>query len=328
MHSPERTGGIDKYKEFWKVMKPHYDVAAEYIWNEAANSGLSQKSFASSSKNRSALSAFMSMQDLDGVVAGKNDFEKVPQQVSRIVTLSRVGTSMYKHAGAKASRGIFRSEIDDKLNDLQHLDFDEAACVNFVDAMKRLVNQMVKNGHSAYKKYEVHIQFLAGTEAINIETPTDEWEFRFYALVKLILINTGKIQLLPWERVIIEPGKLPGVMTQLTVPQQYIDKVLVGREALLDLLTGNRLNLADMKKDINAKVQSVYQLDRTAELEVSFLNSKAEKLLLEKVRQQVLDCLPTPTVTKVYSVVAAAQTVAFDILYFLYHTIYKRNIPC
>jgi hypothetical protein len=122
--------------------------------------------------------------------------------------------------------------------------------------------------------------------------PTDVWKFSFEAAWKSIAINTGKVNLLPWEALFYIPGKITNVAETITLSPELVSSAVNVREAAIQFLGDQRLTLKEMIKEISANRKELVRLERSFEIEIEFLINVAPNLLIKTVRHQVIEALP------------------------------------
>jgi hypothetical protein len=122
--------------------------------------------------------------------------------------------------------------------------------------------------------------------------PTDVWKFAYEAAFKSIAINTGAVNLLPWEALFYTPGKISNIAETIKLSPEMVCSSTNVREAAMQFLGDQRLTLKEMTKEILANKKELLRLERSFEIEIEFLVSVAPNLLIKMIRNQVLGALP------------------------------------
>eukprot|EP00969_Alexandrium_andersonii_P255171 11279547-Alexandrium_andersonii.AAC.1 len=104
--------------------------------------------------------------------------------------------------------------------------------------MLRATAQLRSLGHPNYKKQKSTIDFLGQKVVAEMESLDDEWEFRLSATIKTIGCHTGKLDLLPWEQILVPAGSMSDVPSHCNVPAELFQTVSTAREAALEAFKG------------------------------------------------------------------------------------------
>ena len=202
---------------------------------------------------------------------------------------------MYQHAWLQASRALFRIDIEAKLKDLLHLDFEDGALANFKTAMIHGAGQLVSQGHKTYKQSESSIAFMTQSVTVILETPHDEWEYRLYPLAKTVGVNSGVLAMAPWEKLIFDKSTMASIPTYAKLAPDLIAKISCARDAITEALGSKPQTIREMIRLVNASARIFVQLDRTIQCELAFLNDRAEAMIVAIVQHRILSTLPSDT---------------------------------
>lgn len=131
---------------------------------------------------------------------------------------------------------------------------------------------------------------------IYIDSLNDEWEYRLGAALKTNVVNSGQMGMMPWERLAHEVRGIPNVTGYTKIPDQHLCQYAAARGAALEFLkdTDGDPTLKDMQRIISGKQKHLKQLDRTYDLDIAFLMEDVGDLACAKVREQIINSLPTP----------------------------------
>ena len=137
-----------------------------------------------------------------GVYKAGEKVEDAAQAVQRIVTGSAVGRSL------RVSRVLFVGRVHQRLRDLEHNDFTEGEVDPFRAEMYREVQMLLSIGHKRYDKWQAKVKHFTQDVGIGIEDPDDEWSFRFDSHIETVKINSGLLQMLPYEALLFQKGEM------------------------------------------------------------------------------------------------------------------------
>lgn len=285
-----RVGEHQRYQDYWQVMRPQFDWALRYTFEELYDSGIKVEHFVRTKKK--LLGMFMATADLDKILEAGDQFGSVASEVKRVCESSEVGKVMYRHALLQCSRALFQQEIQKQLEDLEHLDFEMDAVRDFRAAMVLSGNRLAKNAQSTFQRAKSTIHFLGADLSLEIDNMNMEWEYRLEARLKTIGVNSRALEVLPWESLLFDTGSITGVPQFCKVPAELFTNASAARAATLEYLGSGPMTLAEMVRIVNYRAKSLRLLDASFDLEVNFLNTRAAGLLIEKVHQSILASLP------------------------------------
>ena len=130
-------------------------------------------------------------------------------------------------------------------------------------------------------------------EEMNMDEPDDEWAHRLHCRTTTALINDAQIPRLWYEDVLFgSEAPFLDVPTFLTVPPKLVEPLLRARATAADLLEG----VTEMEVAVNTMIkagESLADLHKGFECDLGFLEQRAMSLLIEKIHQSVLACMPT-----------------------------------
>lgn len=184
-----RTGAHTAYPDYWLVMRPQLDCALKFVWEELSNSGVRVATFWKS--NQDVLSLFADKGDLAALVEAGADVEHIADKVRKVVESGGVCMSMFADSWLRVSRHVFITDIEQRLRDIEHHNFDSEEVAAFQSVMQSQARQLVSIGHKQFEKRETKVTFLGRQVKINVEAPNDEWELRFVAMAKSVVLNGG-----------------------------------------------------------------------------------------------------------------------------------------
>ena len=191
---------------------------------------------------RKVFEMFTSKGDVDDLVAAGVNFSSVPSQMKRGMDASVTLASMYKDAWLSISRVLFQRDLVQKIEALEHLNFmlDEVETFkrNAMRDAERLADINPSDPHKKLAPSDV--RHLTVDVATQIMANDDEWKFRLNSTLKTIGVNTGQLEMMPWERLLFKQGQIPGVAQTVKIPEELLTEIRNGRAAAIDVLGPGR----------------------------------------------------------------------------------------
>ena len=232
-------------------------------------------------------------EDLQAVCDAGEKVEDAALAVQRIVTSSAIGHSMFKHAYLRVSRVLFVAKVHQRLRDLEHNDFEVGEVDSYKAEMYREVQMLLSIGHKRYDKWHAKVKHFNKDVGIGIEDPNDEWSFRFDSHLKTVAINSGLLQMLPYEELLFTKGVLENVPAHANLPPPLLEKYKVARDAAKDLIGDKFMNLADMIRVLTKASKSLKLLDRSFEVDLAWLSQHGPDMLVANIHTSILANLPS-----------------------------------
>ena len=291
-HFSCRTKQHEVHADYWRVIRPAFDVAMKATFEEASADGIQLARFVQSHTHLLAL--FMDANDLAEVEKAP-DLGDVAEQVKRLIESSSTGKAMYGFAWLTCSKRLLEKDCSSKLQDVIHLDFEDVAVGNYEQVMTRAAAKLVEIGHPSWKRRSSKMSFLGEEVAVEIETLNDEWQLRFAAAVLSIGINAGHLRPLPWEKVLVPPGTVAGVPLHCRIPSKIFEEFLPAREAMHDACGDEHVDtITEMIKIARKKAPGIKKhCGRSIILTMAFLTDRAETMLCELIHRKVLETFPS-----------------------------------
>ena len=277
--------------EYWNYMKPMFDLTLGTVWEELNATGIKVRTFMSS--HRQLLELFCAGDDLTAVYEAKDNVEQAAGAVQRIVRSSAVGASMFRHAFLRVSRVLFIEKVQEKLRALEHLDFQIPDVDVFKREMVQEVGQLLDSGHKRFDKWAGKVTYCGQDFNMPMEDPNDEWSYRLDAHLKTTAINSGLMPMLPYEALLFDPGSMLGIRSHAKIPEKLLAKYVDAREATKDLIGDKPLSMADMIRVVERAGKSLKALDRSFELDLTWLSQFGQSLLARRCHDDALAALPS-----------------------------------
>lgn len=291
-----RTGQHLVQADYWEIIKPQFDLALRWTWEELSAQGVRQALFLVSFGG--CLQLFMDPDALDAVINCKESWVDVPQQLKHLIQSSGIGASLFNHAWLHVARELFKVDVGRGLADLDHVDFATDAVAGFRLAMETRAMELVKLGHSMFEKAISKMTFMGCEMQVAIHTPHDEFEYRLMAHIKSCIVNSGLVEMLPWESLLFERGSIAGVPQHANVPPALYAALATAREVARDFVGAAPMPLGDMIRVMTSKAKHLVNLDRSFALDLHFLTEHAEHMLNSNIRSSVMGALPSVDVRK------------------------------
>ena len=132
-------------------------------------------------------------------------------------------------------------------------------------------------------KWQGVVSMFLEKVSVQSEYAGDDWELLYWGRIKTILVNTRQMDLHPWEELLFPRGCFENVPTQLKLPETILEP-LEGLSESVKAMIGNTVALADMIKIMRRNSVELKESHRSFNLDLAFLEQRAEQLLDEKVR--------------------------------------------
>jgi hypothetical protein len=272
-------------------MRSCFDQAMAHHWEQARTKGLQRHNFVEA--NFASLGLLMDRTDVRMTIdALKANTDLDPMAISRLSKSSTTGCKLFDDCAVKMDFKNFLENIDKRLNDLDHLDFNCQDVNDFKRLMSRTTSAMKHHGQKYFDKKAAKLTFLGSSIELPLGCLDDEWSFRLAARVKSAAVNAGLVRRLPWEVFLLEKDKIKGVRETCPVPKELLKDIDNCREACLGFLGTGSMSISDMKRVCNHHSKALVSLDRTFILDIQFVNDEAETLIAAGVREEVLEALP------------------------------------
>ena len=126
----------------------------------------------------------------------------------------------------------------------------------------------------------------------DMESPHDEWEFRYCARLKTTAVNSWLLPRLPWESWLHKDGKIPGVYEAASIPPSILIKLKACRDQCLIFLGKGLHTLKSVVQCVSTNRLALLKLDRTFVLDLALVG-ELETSLVKEVEADVLATFPT-----------------------------------
>lgn len=286
-----RTKAHEEHSDYWAIMKDQLGLALKHSWEEMAEAGVRPAVFLRSFHE--PLGLYHDTTVLNKIISAGDQVEHVAEDIQTVVGESAVGKSMFTVAWIKASRVFFRREIDKGIRALVDHSFDVQEVKSFKHLMSRQCQLLMDIGHKRFQRIDTDISFLGECIRISAETPEDEHDMRFACAVKGCCINSGQLPMMPWEALLFKVGEVPDTPAFVQMPKVFAEQVSSAREAAVDLLGPDCVQLSEMIRIMLAKKPLLMKLDRSFQCELAFLETRGEELLRARLNREVLLALPS-----------------------------------
>ena len=100
-----RVEAASKHPDYWDLMKPIFDAALQWCWDDFAQRGVSQSAFLAG--HGKLLTMFVDEHDMRDVIGCQGEYDKVALQVKRVVEASCTAKSVFNNALLWATRASF-----------------------------------------------------------------------------------------------------------------------------------------------------------------------------------------------------------------------------
>ena len=224
----------------------------------------------------------------------------------REVLGTTIGNHLFKCFRENLMVTEFLKSVNERLDDLENLDFAEDDVEAYHEVMKRESTVVKAAGIGNYTVLKQFVPFLATQVKAEMAGPNGVVQKCMYARVKTIAVHTGQCRLLPWEVLCFSDGGVGAVRECVKLSKGLLEDAHNVRDAALAMLGSEPLTLRDMKKIMTNNRKELLDCDEHFDLELLFLNEKVDVLLLAKLREAVLAPLPSKVSKQTMPSAAAA----------------------
>jgi hypothetical protein len=112
--------------------------------------------------------------------------------------------SMYKAPMLSISRVLYRRQVTQCIQQLEYLEFNADDVETFQEISKKDAAKLTETGIDMFKKTPGEVPFLKQMVQCTMDSSHDEWLFPLRSAIKTVAINTGQLEMLPWERLIFK----------------------------------------------------------------------------------------------------------------------------
>ena len=193
----------------------------------------------------------------------------------------------------KKLMGDFIRSVTKRLDDLVHMDFAEDEVKAFRSVMEKEAAPLQSTVLGPYTVVKHEVTFLGCELNVEMRGTLGVWSKHFSARVKDIGIQTRQCPLLPWEELLYCDAEVPGAPQTITLPADLLSKIRNVRDAARAMFGSGTLTLIEMQRTMNANQRELLECDEHFDLELNFLNNKADALISTRLRQTVMDALPS-----------------------------------
>ena len=156
---------------------------------------------------------------------------------------------------------------------------------------------LLESANDTFNDIEAPISWTHGEQAMALEDPHDQYNYRLEARKKIISINMSAIPIMHWEAFFINPGSMPGIPFACNIPPEALkDHLLVGDSALkiLGYVNGKvpSLTISQMIKMIGRRQKDLLGISRFFDMETTHLYSHVQEKAEHMVHGLILAELP------------------------------------
>ena len=271
-----------------KAMRACFDAALSRNFNRLAKVGVSLVTWLE--QNSSITSVLLDSDDLSAVLSCKGSWSNVAPQIARLTSSCQLGATLFAFAGQLVSSATFGDEVQTLVCAFVTRGFTDKSYQTLKEECDRKVEIYESSGVLSAKRV-VKIEFFDNQLPLTIQSLSAEWEFRFWAAVKLAAIGyKGGLPKLPFEEWVLDDNS----DIDCVVPDGFFTTMKAARSCALDMLANATVScLEDMKKILTNNASQLVSIDRSFKLELEYLNSALDTDLVETVQKQILAKLPS-----------------------------------
>jgi len=270
-----RSGIRDTYDAHIRVVLPQLDLAVRETFE---SSNISLKLFIKTRAD--ALAVLWGRENVDEAIKAAGVYTDIPRTIAKIMMTSETGSCMFRSTWLACSREIFKQTAKEQLENLERHDFAVDANTNYDKFMTQLSANLRSDGHRRGKtEWRDHVTLGTETVPTTTDYAGDEHEFRYWARIKTIVINTGQKQPFPWERLFWAKGGIPNVPEVLEIPDEILEPMDSLREHIIEKLEGKTDTLASITKHMQKIYDECKELHMSVQIDMAFLEHIAEPFL-------------------------------------------------
>jgi len=206
---------------------------------------------------------------------------------------SEIGQKIYSGEARQAKWYSFLVDTKKRLADVLHADFDQVAYDSFTAASKAGVRDLLNSSFQAHGTYEFDVEYFGQERKMSVTPLSEVPAVMCEVLLRQVVVNTGQVQPMPWEKHIIDAlgGHIPNLPTGVRVQTSLISDFVGGRQVWRKALASCR-TYESMSREMRLARESTREIDSYSYLDEDFFNDGVPGLVEGMVRQMVLQKLP------------------------------------
>lgn len=271
----------ERFPLHWKIVKGQFDMALCWYYEEMAETDTKIIRFVARMRNELAL--FADEVGIDDLIAANGAYTSIPHGVARVMSACETGRTMLASVWLSCSREIFLKKALDALADLEKEDFMDDRDTAFKQLMEQESRKLRVEGHRRGKqKWNGKVMMHGAVVGKTFDFAADEWEMMYWGRVKAIIENRHQIEPMPGEKLLIPKGSVAQCPAHLKFPEGVTKGLASLHEAVMDMLDGRLLNMADMINVMKKHAVELTDAHRSFLLDLEFLDTKAQDMLRAK----------------------------------------------
>jgi len=145
---------------------------------------------------------------------------------------SEIGQKIYSGEARQAKWYSFLVDTKKRLADVLHADFDQVAYDSFTAASKAGVRDLLNSSFQAHGTYEFDVEYFGQERKMSVTPLSEVPAVMCEVLLRQVVVNTGQVQPMPWEKHIIDAlgGHIPNLPTGVRVQTSLISDFVGGRQ--------------------------------------------------------------------------------------------------
>jgi hypothetical protein len=215
-----------------------------------------------------------------------------PQELRNCLYSSRIGKTMFNEAALKMHYVLFVLSIDQQLKDLEFNNYAVGEVNSFKALMYKEVADLERAGIETFKRKDSVFGWFDREVKTTTTSATDDWQLRLAIRLKFAALNSGVLRLLPWESVLVTPGKVPNAPETIKVASELLEEHANVRDAVCQVIGSKPLTVKEMKKIVQSNLKAFVALERSFIVEATFLIEHVEDMLVAEVQKDALAALP------------------------------------
>ena len=233
---PARTGRHKRWPKMWAALSPTLDRVVTDVYETTS---LAPMNLLAGFRN-----IFLLWVDDDVLEAHekalKDNTDPPPAMLAQFLKSSRVATVMFQDAAQRLDVLRMLERVGKELDDLLYHDFDETEVASFNMRCYKEVELLGSLGHADTCAAEAvnTVTFLTCRALLPSGSLNDVWQRQFQARVRSIAINSGLLEMHPWEKLLWVAGEIPSLPQAANVPREVLSDAINVRSAVAWALNG------------------------------------------------------------------------------------------
>ena len=287
-----RTNTHEEFADFWTATKQQFDMILVCMWRKAQSNKVSRVNFLRA--RRRELSLFINMTEATEIEKCLAEGKDPPQSLLRQMYESTIGGELFLPEHTKSQVTSFLEDINTRIYNLEYHNFDATEIANFEKLMQHAAGNLDSDMLQEFDKCDTSISFCGANLSKQVNNMNDYWGWRWQSRYKTIAISNCQAPRTKWEELLWGTckGAIADVPGEVIVPQDLLFDDLNVREHVNKLLGTSWMTVQKMRDIVNSNEEEFIKMNESFWMEIAFLNTRFDPLLLAHLRSCLLAILP------------------------------------